>query len=234
MASLGQRLYRLQVLDQELREQLSRLREKESLLGETQELRDVRSAHEEAENNLGTRRSTVKDLEFELQQTVDKLKAAEARLYGGEVSNPKELHGLQQDQEYLLRSRSRLEDQLLQAMAGAEASEAELAVRSALLREVRSRWETAQAETTQQVEMLRSKVAELKSQRSPLMSGLDSASKSLYEDLCHKKGGRAVVLLVGQTCQGCRVSLPTGKVQEVRRAQAVATCPNCGRILIVE
>lgn len=234
MSNLGRKLYQLQAIDLELREQLSRLREKEGLLGETDDLRSAKGSVAEGERDLATKRSHARELEFELDKTTDKLKTTEGRLYGGGVSNPKELHGMQQDQEYLQRARARYEDELLQAMAAVEAAESELAARSKHLADVLKVWEQAQSALNDQVQALRNKVAELKSQRSSLLAGIDLPSLSLYEDVARKKGGRAVALLAGQMCQGCRVTLPTGKVQEVRRSTTLVLCTNCGRILVVD
>ena len=141
---------------------------------------------------------------------------------------------MQQDQEYLQRARARLEDETLQALDGLELAEAELGVRSKRLAEVHQAWERAQSELAGQVQVLRSKVAELKSQRSSLAAGIDAASMKMYEEILRKKGDRAVALLVGQTCQGCRVTLPTGKAQEARKSATLALCSNCGRILVAE
>lgn len=234
MNNQGRKLYQLQAIDLELREQLSRLREKEGLLGETEELRAAKSSLAQGERDVAAQRSHARELEFELEKTIDRLKVTEARLYGGGVSNPKELHGMQQDQEYLQRARGRCEDELLQAMALLEGAESELKVKSKRLADVREDWERAQAALAVQVQALNAQVAELKSQRSSLVSGIDAVSLSLYEDTARKKGGRAVALLAGQTCQGCRVTLPTGKVQEVRKSATLVLCSNCGRILVVD
>jgi len=234
MSNLGRKLLQLQAIDLELREQLSRLREKETLLGETDELRAARAGQDDAERDLAAKRSAARELEFELEKTTGKLKSTEGRLYGGGVSNPKELAGMQQDQEYLQRARARFEDDLLQAMAAVEAAEAELAAKSRRFAEVRTAWEHAQSILAGQVEGLRGKVSELKAQRTALVAGIDAASRALYEDISRKKGGRAVALLAGQTCQGCRVTLSSGKAQEVRKSQTLVLCANCGRILVTE
>ncbi|HNR96208.1 MAG TPA: C4-type zinc ribbon domain-containing protein [Anaerolineae bacterium] len=234
MSNPGRKLYQLQALDLELREQLSRLREKESLLGETAEFRAAKASVDEGERDLAARKSAAKELEYELARTTDKLKSTEARLYGGGISNPKELNSLQQEHEYLQRTRERYEDELLHAMAALEGAEAELAARSKHLGQVREAWQSSQSAVTGQAQELRARVAELKAQRGGLTVDIDAASLSLYEDLARKKGGRAVALLVKQTCQGCRVTLPSGKAQEARKSAVLVLCTNCGRILVAE
>jgi predicted nucleic acid-binding Zn-ribbon protein len=65
-----------------------------------------------------------------------------------------------------------------------------------------------------------------------MITPLDAGTRGLYAELMKKKGGRAVVLLAGQTCGGCRVTLASGKAQQVRRGQELITCTNCERILV--
>ena len=231
MSNPGRKLYQLQALDLELREQLSRLREKESLLGETAEFRAAKASVDEGERDLAARKSAAKELEYELARTTDKLKSTEARLYGGGISNPKELNSLQQEHEYLQRTRERYETTTdAHGHRGGRRSGA----RSKHLGQVREAWQSSQSAVTGQAQELRARVAELKAQRGGLTVDIDAASLSLYEDLARKKGGRAVALLVKQTCQGCRVTLPSGKAQEARKSAVLVLCTNCGRILVAE
>lgn len=233
MATLPQRLYRLQQLDTELSERRSKLRETQALLGETPEVVQARAAQEQADQELIRQRTRLKDLEFELQRVSDKLAATVSRLYGGEVTNPKELHGLEQDHEYLKRARGKHEDDVLEAMTLLDQRESGAAAAAARRTEVETRWRAEQDRLAKQVEQLQAKVAALAKDRAQVAAPLDSSARALYEELMKKKAGRAVALLVGQTCGGCRVTLPSGKAQEVRRGQGLVTCVNCERILAV-
>jgi predicted nucleic acid-binding Zn-ribbon protein len=234
MATLGQRLYRLQLLDTELAEQRSRLREAEAQLGETAELQEARAAQERATKELALQRTRLKDSEFELHGLNAKIAATANRLYSGAVTNPKELHGLQQDHEYLKRSRSKQEDDVLEAMTKLDDCEAAAAAASTRLADVEKRWRAEQSKLSTQVEQLQAKIAALAKDRAQAVAPLDASTRALYEELMKKKRGRAVAVLVGQTCGGCRVTLPSGKVQEVRRGKGLITCTNCERILVVQ
>jgi len=56
----------------------------------------------------------------------------------------------------------------------------------------------------------------------------------LYEDLRLRRAGRAVALLEGELCLGCRVTLPTSKAQQARQREDLTLCSSCERILYVE
>jgi len=234
MASVAEQLHQVQLLDTQLSEQQSKLRESEGLLGESQELLKARRSYEKARSDCDTWTAQLKDLEFELHRLVERIAKTEERLYGGQVGNPKELNALQQDHEYLQRARGKLEEDVLLAMTHTEGCEERVATTSKALADVECSWRDEQCRLTTKVEGLRSKVATLKTKRQALVGTLSPADISMYEELVRLKGGRAVVLLVRQMCQGCRVTLPSGKAQAVRRSQDIVTCPNCGRILVAE
>lgn len=234
MTKVGHTLYQLQLLDTELTEQASKLREAEGLRGESAELIAARNACKRASQELAQWRSRLRDLEFDLHRIMEKIAATEQRLYGGQVTNPKELRGLQQDHEHLKRSQQGLEDEVLLAMTRVDELEKQVSESEAQLKAVESRWQAEQERLAQQIAQLQTRVASVKKQRVTLASRLDAATLALYEELRRKKGGRAVALMVDQMCQGCRVTVPTSKAQLVRRGQELITCTNCGRILVVQ
>jgi predicted nucleic acid-binding Zn-ribbon protein len=227
-------LYRLQLLDTELSEQLSVLREAESLLGESAELLSARGAREQAGAELATWIARLRELEMDLEVLNSRIAATEQRLYSGRVSNPKELAGIQQDHDHSKRSREKVEDEVLLAMERVEKCEKAVADASARLKEAETRWHEEQGRLASRIEGLQAKVAQLKRDREDVAALLAPSALVLYENLLRKKGGRAVVLLVGQMCQGCRVTVPSSKAQLVRRSQDLITCTNCGRILTTE
>lgn len=234
MVKAGHTLYQLQLLDTELAERSSKLREAEAMLGESAELIATRKAYEQANQELGNWRSRLRDLEFDLHRLTEKLAATEQRLYGGQVTNPKELRGLQQDQENLKRAQQKLEDDVLVAMTRVDDLEKQVRESQARWKAVEAKWQADQEHLSQQIKQLRGRIATAKKQRATLIACLEPATRALYEELLRKKGGRAVVLMVDQMCQGCRVMVPTSKAQIVRRGQELVTCTNCGRILVVE
>ena len=234
MARIALTLHRLQILDSELSEQRSKLREVDGLLGETRELTTARECFTQAEGDLASARSRLRDLEMDLQALTERITTTEARLYGGKVTNPKELAVMQQDLSHMKRSRTTLEDDVLAGMTGAEDAGAGLVTARSRLDVVEGKWRTEQDRLGRDAEKLRARVASLTEDRDELVALVTPRDLTMYEELLRAKGGRAVAVLVGGMCQGCRVTLPTGKAQGVRQSQELVTCTNCGRILFVE
>lgn len=234
MANMAQALYRLQLLDSELAEQLSKLREAEALIGETAELRKARRALKKANKELGTCSTSLRSLEMDLRTVNERIQSTGERLYGGRVTNPKELSSLQQDFDHSKRSRENLEDEALAAMLLLEECEEAVSNATDRLADVDKAWQEQQKAISRRIEQLQAQVSKLRDQRASAAGSLRAPDLALYEDLKLKKGGHAVALLRDGMCQGCRVSVSSSKAQLVRRGGQLISCTSCGRILAAE
>ena len=109
-------LERLQSIDQEWDEKTKRARQIDERLASDPAV-TARRADLEAEEKLNAeRRSTLRTREMEAKSVDLKIKEIEGRLYGGRVSNPKELQDMEKDLQMHKRQRSHLDDQLLELM----------------------------------------------------------------------------------------------------------------------
>jgi uncharacterized protein len=232
IAKPAQDLFELQELDIQLVERRAKLRKAESLLAETDELLGARNSEADATVAATAAKEKLRDLEDELQTVVDKLAAAEAKLYDGKVANPKELGNLQQDQAQLARARANVEDQVLDAMGSIEQRQQGLTDATARRGEVERTWQAVHDRAAVKVSQLTDQVTQLAQERDKVVARVPQQALMMYLDLQRKKGGRAVALLVGQVCQGCRVSLPYAKSQAAKVSPSLVTCPTCGRILL--
>ncbi len=228
-----QTVYQLQVADLERADAARKLQEAQKGLGETADLRQARDGLQREETTLAHLRARVRDAELELQSLTGKIAQAEQRLYGGEVRNPKELESLQADLAYLRGRRESLEDSILASLTEQDESEVRL-------RQARTRWEAAhgswqeqQAQLQVTVAGLQEQLARLDERTARLRGALPASLLGLYDETCRKKGGRGIAAVRSGLCEGCRVSVPTSVVQQLRRSEEPMRCGSCGRILCV-
>ncbi len=224
-------LYELQLIDKESGEIRATLDRLESELEQSEELLSAGRKLAEAEESLRKSRAEVRRLELDLQGISSKITSTGAALYGGEVTNPKELASLQQEMEYLQRRQSEIEDSVLEMMAEAEERESRLGLDREHVQSVEQEWGAQEKELRQQAKELRSRLASLQEARRQTLGGVSVGDLAVYEGLRRRKGGQAVALLEGGICQGCRVALPTSLVQKVRRGEDLILCGSCQRIL---
>ena len=96
-------LYRLQELDTEIDNNHARIEEINTILADNSELAALREALEGAEVALKEARTENSTANHAVLSQRDKIEGNDKKLYGGAVTNPKELEDLQL--EYLLQMR---------------------------------------------------------------------------------------------------------------------------------
>ena len=211
----------------------------------------VQSASDKAEYELNNG-ETIGDLESELQRDAAWLKEtklqqkaskveAEAQkersetlnsqLYGGEVTNPRDLESLEREASNVLRLVEQQESVLAEITTKIEEAQNKKTELESKLSEAKAAWKVRQSELQTALKELKSERAGFEGQRSKLTEGLDPSSLQQYELLRKSKGGLAVAKVERGLCQGCRMSLPTHQQQRVRGGHQVVLCSSCGRML---
>ncbi len=180
--------------------------------------------------------------ESELQQKATKIEAESqkersenlnSQLYGGEITNPRDLESLEREASNV-RLLAEHHEKALSEINGkiAEAQNRKTELESQL-DEARTAWGIRQAKLQAAIKELNEERAGFESRRSKLTEGLDPTSLQHYETLRKSKGGLAVARVERGLCQGCRMSLPTHQQQRVRNGSQTVLCSSCGRILIL-
>lgn len=231
MVSRVEALYRLQLIDTETAETKQALADIESQSEESEGLVYARRKLAEGEEALRELRGELRGLELDLKEIASKIEATQEVLYGGRITNPKELAGLEQELDYLERRQSDVEDETLERMAEVEEKEESLVETRVDLERMEREWEARRDELRQRAEELRSRLTSLQRERERALLEVSEGDLSIYLDLRRRKGGEAIALVEDGICQGCRVALPTGLVQKVHRGEDLVYCGSCRRIL---
>jgi predicted nucleic acid-binding Zn-ribbon protein len=224
-------LYRLQRIDTELDTRRAQLAEVNVKLAGSPAVQKAQTALAEAEAALAEARRKAKALADNSQSLADKIAEIESQLYGGKITNPRELKDLQADAESIKRRRSGVDDEQLAAMEAVEAAEA----RAAKAREALAAAEAARAE--EQTNLLRDKgaiealIAKAEGEREAALNGIDAADLAAYDALRPRKRGVAVALLEDGACTACGEAPSSSRIQAVRQGNDLVRCSNCDRIL---
>jgi uncharacterized protein len=190
----------------------------------------------EREGTLATVRREQVRFEDEIEMVTRKARSEEQRAVSGRVTSPKELTAIQEEVAGLKRRQGDLEDQLLERMEQRETLEAEVAElagrREAIVAE---QAEVTKARDAALVEIDRGLEAE-RAAREAIAPSVGEELRALYDQVRARQGGVGAAALVGNTCQGCRVSISPVELAAVRRQppEEVKRCENCRRILVVE
>jgi predicted nucleic acid-binding Zn-ribbon protein len=190
----------------------------------------------ERQGSLATVRRDQTRLEHEIDMVTAKAGNEEARAASGKVTSPKELTAIQEEVASLKRRQSTLEDELLELMEQRETLENELGELSTR----HDGFAAEQAEVTKArdaalVEIDRELEAE-RAARDTITPGVGVELRALYDQIRARQGGIGAAALVGNTCQGCRVSIAPVELAAIRKLppEEVKRCENCRRILVVD
>jgi hypothetical protein len=228
---IARQLYQLQEVDLEIESDEKALNGVVGRLGDNRVILEAQGRLTSAEQQLDELRRRQRTAEQETEDLVVKLTTAEGQLYSGRIQNPKELASLQHEVELFKAKRSRLDDGVLAIMDGVEQAESDVAAATAALKKLETTWNQEQQALTAEAAKLRSKLTDLKQKRQSLSAGVDTPVVGVYDKL-RKQKGQAVARVEQGICRGCRISLPSSDLQQVRSGNLVH-CSSCGRILFL-
>ena len=83
----------------------------------------------------------------------------------------------------------------------------------------------------EEVAKLNERIAGLQGKRAKAASEVDDKLREEYERIAAKKGSSALAAVVGHTCQGCFMQIPTHLDHTLQGGKTLVHCPNCNRIL---
>ena len=225
--------YDLHMVDRDIASRRGGLADVRARLENNQALLFAQAQLEQAQGRDSEIRSRQTELDMQSQTYSEKISDLEKKLYSGAISNPRELSGYQKELQLFKSQHLSIEDSLLQVMGEREESQGSL-------KESRGEVERLGHERAQEVSRLQEEegqlVGELEtlaSQRGAATTRVQPADLSLYERLLKSTQGTAVAKVERGMCLGCRITLPTKELQQVRNGRSLVLCNSCGRILHV-
>lgn len=228
---IARQLYQLQEVDLEIESDEKALNGIVVRLGDNRVILEAQGRLTSAEQQLDELRKRQRAAERETEDVAVKLATEEGQLYSGRIQNPKELANLQHEVELIKAKRSHLDDGVLAVMDEVERAENGLTAAAAALQKLEAAWNKEQQVLTAEAATLRGKLADLTQKRQSLSAGIDTPVVGAYDKL-RKQKGQAVVRVEQGVCWGCRISLPSSDMQQVRSGNLVH-CSSCGRILFL-
>ncbi len=224
-------LYRLQQVDTKLDQAAARLAEIERILGDNQAHQTASQAQQQAQAALHSAHTALRAAEEEVSAQQKRIEQNQASLYGGSVTNPKELQDLQMESESLARRLSELEDTQLEAMTIHEQQQATKKTADETLAAVEAQLAGEHAALFAEQADLREQTERLHSEREAAASTVAAADVETYTSLRASKAGTAVAKVQAGTCSACGAELSAARAQAARSAEELTRCDNCKRIL---
>lgn len=188
---------------------------------ELDRLRKVLQGHE----------TQLRDRELQLKSAEDERKSRAKQAYGGTIADPKQLSALEKKIAELERTKSRLEDEILELMDKVEMAQTAVSKQEAVVKDLDGKAASAKTRSASDSERLRTELAQMKARREELVAVLDAPLLQQYETLLQRIGSPAVVAVRKGACTGCKLSLPSSFAPRLRAGDQVLRCESCKRIL---
>jgi predicted nucleic acid-binding Zn-ribbon protein len=220
---------------------LTQLQHRRDALAETTGLARVETqmAGLEAEKrDAATRRAvlaqTQKDLEEQIAGISERRSVLEQRMYAARGTSARDLQAMSEEVRHLTQRRAELEELELAAMLDQDPIDAELTALDERLAPLQAQADDLRTQVSDGVRDLDAEMATIARQRATEASQLPTALSDRYETLRARLKGTGAARLIGNHCDGCHLELSSVEVEKIRAIPPgeVATCEQCGRILV--
>lgn len=173
-----------------------------------------------------TRERTMQDIR-------GRLESIESRLYGGLITNSRELTAAEDQKTHLQTQMSDEENNLLELMMEIETNRVERKSKLSELNRLENEKKAQMPDLEREESQLLEKLTELSEDREQATSDLPTSELSMYERLKKDHNGHAIAKVERGMCNGCRITLPSAELQKVKNGNNLIHCSSCQKILFV-
>ncbi len=225
-------LLKLQEIDKEInalhQSQIDYPKEINNLKTELQDARDQLDAQQQRSEELEKNRRV---LERELSAIEEDLKKHQDRLY--EVKTNKEYDALQIEIATLHDRKDQHETAILESIETVEEIGKKLSEDENYYKEIEEDRQKRIDELTGKLNSIEKNVGDWEKKRSAIEPGVERSPLNMYNRIRSVvRGGIAIVPVRKGACGGCYRQLSPQRLVEVKRADSIIRCENCGRLLV--
>ncbi len=177
-------------------------------------------------------RATKEDREVE--QLRERLAAEQQRMYGGEISNARELQSMRAEIDSVTRRIEEHEDAELEAMEETEQLDAAIADLDGRLTAADSQIAELTTVRDEAAQTIMAEIAELEVASTKQREPLPEEMLARYDKAVARFGGGAVGRLDGDQCTVCGIQLSYADVNDLVEGPPLTECPSCQRLMVVE
>jgi hypothetical protein len=224
-------LFRLQKIDTQVDQINLRFIQISDILSSDHSVNDAEITLDETKSTTELSKKKLKGLEEDLNSLQIKNEISEAALYGGKISNPKELKDIQEEISSFKRRITHIEDQILDAMEQTEICEQNQNIAQENLVKTQSVFATQKAILVAEQSQLISNRENLLSEHKATLNSISPENIDIYNRLRKIKRGIAVSSSEDGACNACGSSLRPEEIQIAHSSEQISYCSSCGRII---
>jgi hypothetical protein len=220
---------------------LSQLQHRRAALAETTglaaveaQLASLAAERQDAATRRAVLSNTQKDLEEQIAGISERRTVLEQRMYAARGTSARDLQAMSEEVRHLTKRRADLEELELAAMLDQDPIDAELAALDERTAPLRTQADELRAQVDEAAGALDAEMAATAAQRASEARQLPTALSDRYETLRARLKGTGAARLIGSRCDGCHLQVSSVEAEKIRALPPgeVATCEQCGRILV--
>lgn len=202
----------------------------ERLTEELEAVEEVLSGLTPDMETLDKRIAEYRDL---IRQNEEKVKKDEQRL--NDVKNEKELNALNKGIRAANKARKQYEEELGNVTSRADELRARVDEKKGLAEEKKAEIDRLTGDAEAKKPQWKAALEEKNQRRQALKSTIRPDVLRKYETIKARRGGRGLVPVKNETCQGCFIGIPPQVYIELKKGtEDIIICPHCHRILYFE
>jgi uncharacterized protein len=178
--------------------------------------------------------ATQMDLEEQIGGISERRTSIEQRLYAATSSSGRDLQAMSDEVRHLTERRAELEELELEAMLDQDRVDTELAALRERMAPLEARADELRAQVADDELEIDAELAAAAGSRAAEAALVPAALSDRYETLRARLRGTGAARLIKNHCDGCHLELSSVEVEKIRALppDEVATCEQCGRILV--
>lgn len=177
--------------------------------------------------------SRIRSVEGDLDLLQERRQKEQARMYGGEISNPRELQAIRAEIDDVEARIKRAEEELLEKMEEREKLAGQIGKLDDRRLEMEAEQEDLTAKRDSAAQSILADLGQLKADRDAILERIPDHLVERFEKAKQRHGALALGALEGGICTACRLELTPMERSDLREdAPTVGTCPQCQRLLV--
>ena len=229
--SRSKTLYQLQQFDSDLAKSSKRIREIEQLINDRQELNSAINIQTDAENRLNEKQKLLNHAENLVADQNLKIEQNQKKLYGGAITNHKELEDLQLESKSLQNYLAVLEERQLETMLESDQALSVFDKAASHVEQLSTSKSSSDNILAEESTSLENSILRIQEEKKIYLSKTEIPDLPVYQSLRKSLNGIAVTLMVSSSCSSCGSPIPSAIAQEARSPRKLVNCPTCKRIL---
>jgi len=201
--------------------------------GVTKEIQGLKNNLKNKNEDYKNLQMKLKRIELDLTEKSNKIKKHQEDLYGGKISDIKELKQIQKVIANYKKEKANIEEDVLDLMEKMEDLDKSIVYLDEDLKVEEETFKKRKEEMDLTRLVIIKNMDSLYIKRGEILNKItDGRLLKEYERLRKEKDGKAIIKVDGSVCPGCYLDLPSDVIYQLKKNRKMIICPNCSRILI--